>query len=342
MRVRHDVSLRPFNTFGIEAMAKRFATLSSLDDVRDLVRSGERFIVIGGGSNIVLAGDPGVIVAHMAILGRQRLPDWSDAKHLRLAAGESWDEAVAWSLAQGCPGLENLSAIPGSCGGAPVQNIGAYGVELSQRLETVEAFDRIADAFVRLSLADCGFGYRDSIFKREPDRFIVTAIELRLPAPWRAAIDYGDLARRFAGTAPTPAAVRAAVVDIRAAKLPDWRRTGNAGSFFKNPVVSREQLGRLLADHADLVHYPQADGSVKLAAAWLIDRAGWRGRACGRAAVHDAQALVLVNRGGATGAEVLELAERIRADVASKFSIGLEREPVVVGAVASLLRLPVS
>ncbi|CAN5449788.1 UDP-N-acetylmuramate dehydrogenase [soil metagenome] len=330
MEIEHDVDLRSFNTFGISARARRFARLGSLADVQALVALDEPFVVIGGGSNIVLSGDPDRLVALMVVAGRERLDDAAGVRRIRLAAGEPWDAAVAWSLAIGCPGLENLSAIPGTCGGAPIQNIGAYGVELSQRLESVEAVDVTSGEAVTLGLADCGFGYRDSVFKRERGRFIVTAVTLRLPDPWQPSLAYADLAQRFAGTTPAPQQVRDAVCAIRAAKLPDWTRIGNVGSFFKNPVVPAEQLRRLLDEHPQLAHYPQPDGSSKVAAGWLIDRAGWRGRSMGRVAVHDRQALVLVNRGGASGAELLALADTIRAEVSQRFDIALEREPIVI------------
>ncbi|CAN5152996.1 UDP-N-acetylmuramate dehydrogenase [soil metagenome] len=330
MEIEHDVDLRRFNTFGIAAVARRFVRLESVADVIALVALEEPFVVIGGGSNIVLSGDPHCLVALMAIAGRERLDDAADARRIRLAAGESWDAAVAWSLEVQCPGLENLSAIPGTCGGAPIQNIGAYGVELSQRLESVDAIDVRSGEWVRLSNAECRFGYRDSLFKREAGRFIVTALTLRLPEPWQPVLGYADLKERFTASSPTPLQVRRAVSEIRAAKLPDWTRLGNVGSFFKNPLVTAGHVERLLVDHPGLVHYPQPDGSSKVAAGWLIDQAGWRGRSVGRVAVHDRQALVLVNRGGANGSELLALADRIRAEVSQRFDIQLEREPVVI------------
>ena len=336
--LRRDVSLRACNTLGIAARAAWYAEARSLAGLQALLgrpewRAGPR-LVLGCGSNLVLAGDfPGLVV-RIALSGRA-LVETDDAWLVRLGAGEIWHEVVLWTLAQGWPGLENLALIPGTCGAAPIQNIGAYGVELAERLESVEALDPDSGALLHLDRADCAFGYRDSVFKHPAGaRLLVTALTLRLPRVWQPRLDYGELRTTLVARGqadPTPLQVAEAVMAIRQAKLPDPAVLGNAGSFFKNPVVDAATADRLLAREPGLVRYPQADGRVKLAAGWLIDRCGWKGRSLGRAGVHERQALVLVNRGGATGAEILALAAAIRADVGARFGVDLEIEPTVVG-----------
>lgn len=336
-----NVSLRGLNTFGIVAQAAWFARATSLDDLRILCGDGrwpdERRLILGGGSNLVLAGDFDGLVVQVGLSGRALLGDDGDAWLVRVGAGESWHEVVLWTLAQGWPGLENLALIPGTCGAAPIQNIGAYGVELAERCHAVEVLD-LADGAVRsFDRVACAFGYRDSLFKGAGrGRYVVTALVLRLPRIWEPRLGYGEVQATLAARGidrPGPADVAEAVMAIRRSKLPDPAVLGNAGSFFKNPVVSATEALALAAREPGLVRYPQADGQVKLAAGWLIDRCGWKGRiwADGRCGVHERQALVLVNRGGASGADILGLAAAIRADVAGRFGVWLEMEPVVAG-----------
>ena len=342
--IQNDVSLAAFNTFGIAARARHFVRVASVDDLAALrehpVWRDTRRLVLGGGSNVVFTGDFDGLVVHIALRGIEHLGEagaGDDAAHLVAgAAGEGWDAFVRHTVTAGWPGLENLVSIPGSLGASPVQNIGAYGLELAERFAWLDAFDVESGRVVRMDAADCAFGYRDSVFKQAlAGRAIITRVAFRLPKRWRPRRGYADVEARLRSAAieePTPQRMLDVVSAIRRDKLPDPAETGNAGSFFKNPIVSRATFEALRQDEPDIVGYREPDGRTKLAAGWLIDRCGWRGRAIGdgRAAVHDRQALVLVNRGGATGADLMELAAAIQGDVRRRFAITLEPEPVMV------------
>ncbi len=326
--------LRRHNTLGFDVRARLACQVRSeadlvaaLDDPR--VRQLP-VIVLGGGSNVVLTKDLEAAVLLMQIPG-YRVEQRDDAWLVTVGAGENWHGIVERTIADGMPGLENLALIPGSAGAAPIQNIGAYGVELRERFAGLRAWDRQDGRFVELSSEQCAFGYRDSVFKRAGrDRYLITAITLRLPRPWRPALAYAELAREVAALRePTPAQIRDAVVAIRRRKLPDPAILGNAGSFFKNPVVPAMQRDALLDRYPDLVSHPQPDGSYKLAAGWLIDRCGFKGERAGSVGVHDRQALVLVHHGGGTGAQLLALAGRIADAVEQRFGVRIEPEPVV-------------
>ena len=331
--IASQVALDAFNTLRLKARAARYCKITSPEQIRQLFESDQweagPALVLGGGSNLVLAGDIDGLVLHIAIGGFEIDDSNADVLRIRVGAGENWDAVVRRTLALGQGGLENLIAIPGSCGAAPVQNIGAYGVELAERLAGVEVFDRDSGDFRRLEVSECEFGYRDSIFKRHARRFIITAVELALPRPWTPALGYRDLQDFDLATA-TPLQIGDAVAALRAAKLPDPGLIGNVGSFFKNPVVAMAQFELLKSAFPDLVAFAQADGSVKLAAAWLIEHAGLKGEHRGAAAVHERQALVLVNRGGATAEQVLALAEHVRRVVMQRYGVSLEQEPVLV------------
>jgi UDP-N-acetylmuramate dehydrogenase len=334
--------LKAHNTFGFDVRA-RFACrieheAQLMAAVRDARATGLPSLVLGGGSNVVLTGDfPGLVLL-VALRGRRVVREDDDAWYVEAAGGEPWHEFVAWTLSQGLPGLENLALIPGTVGAAPIQNIGAYGLEMCERFASLRAVELATGDVVERDAEACGFGYRDSFFKREGrDRFVITSVTFRLPKVWQPRAGYADLARELAAGSdratggdrpPTAQAIFDAVVAVRRAKLPDPLELGNAGSFFKNPVVDAAQFDALKSREPDVVSYLQADGRVKLAAGWLIDRCGWKGRAMGAAAVHERQALVLVNRGGASGAEVLALARAIQRDVLERFGVELEAEPV--------------
>jgi UDP-N-acetylmuramate dehydrogenase len=330
--------LRRHNTFGFDARARFAVHVGSEADLTaalaDPRANGLPLVVLGGGSNVVLTGDLNALVLLMEIPGYQA-EDVGDAWLVTAGAGENWSALVNRTIADGMPGLENLALIPGTAGAAPIQNIGAYGVELRERFAGVRALDRHTGTFVWLDLQACGFGYRDSLFKRAgAGRYILTAVTLRLPKAWQPVLSYGELARELDGravpTAPDPAAVRDAVVAIRSRKLPDPAQLGNAGSFFKNPLVSTAQRDALLQAHPDLVSYAQPDGSYKLAAGWLIDRCGFKGLTDGPVGVYGKQALVLVHHGGGTGAMLLALANRIADAVQARFGVRIEPEPVVL------------
>ncbi|GGB96055.1 UDP-N-acetylenolpyruvoylglucosamine reductase [Oxalicibacterium flavum] len=331
--------LASLNTFGIAVQAERFAVLHSRDQLPDLIEQcrvhGGAFF-LGGGSNILLTRDLPGLTVKVDLRGMEIDRSAADAIRVTVASGENWHASVMSLLEQGVPGLENLALIPGTVGAAPIQNIGAYGLEVSERIESVEVLDWQAGTVEQLDAQACQFAYRESVFKRNPGRWLVLSVTFRLPHPqqWHASVAYRELADELqrlldapAATA-TPQQVADAVIAIRSRKLPDPRQIGNAGSFFKNPVVSSHERRALLESHPDLVNYPQPDGSYKLAAGWLIDRCGWKGRQIGTAGVHANQALVLVNRGGASGADIMALAQAIQSDVHDRFGVTLEPEPV--------------
>ncbi|MEY8875647.1 MAG: UDP-N-acetylmuramate dehydrogenase [Leptothrix sp. (in: b-proteobacteria)] len=333
-----NVNLQAHNTFGLPALAQRLLRIRSEADVRAVVNHPElgrapKF-VLGGGSNVVLTRDLSALVLKVEVPGIRLLATRDDAWIVEAGAGERWHDVVAWTLAQGLGGLENLAWIPGTVGAAPVQNIGAYGLELADRFESLDAVDLVSGRTDTLAAATCAFGYRDSVFKRaQAGKSVITRVRLRLPRPWRPQLDYLDLQRRVADTGierPSAQQIADWVIAIRRAKLPDPAVIGNAGSYFKNPIVTPEQCRDIIARDPHLVHYPMDDGHFKLAAGWLIDACGWKGKTVGGAGVYERQALVLVNRGGARGAEVVTLARAIQESVYGRFGIRLEPEPVVV------------
>ncbi|SAL74745.1 UDP-N-acetylenolpyruvoylglucosamine reductase [Caballeronia peredens] len=331
-----DYSLRPHNTFGFEVRARHAMKIDSVEAAAALYAdkriANMAHLVLGGGSNVVLTRDFDGVALIVGIAGKRVIGEDDNAWLVEAGAGENWHDFVAWTLAHGMPGLENLALIPGTVGAAPIQNIGAYGLEMGERFERLSAVELATGARVEFDHDACAFGYRDSFFKRAGrGRFMITSVVFRLPKAWTPRADYADVARALENATQCDArAIFDAVVAVRRAKLPDWTVLGNAGSFFKNPVVSAQAFDALRAQEPGVVSYRQPDGQVKLAAGWLIDRCGWKGRGIGGAAVHDRQALVLVNRGGATGAQVIELAEAIKRDVLARFDVELEVEPVTL------------
>ncbi len=342
MLVEKNVPLQPFNTLHVVAKALSLIRIRCEADVRSAVAATAGGLlpafILGGGSNIVLTGDVKVPVLKVEIMGRRLLQETSKAVIVEAGAGENWSDFVTWTLQQGCPGLENLALIPGTVGAAPVQNIGAYGVELQDRFDSLDAIDLRTGDLLTLDAAQCGFGYRDSVFKHVSamglaGRVLITRVRFCLPKPWVAVLGYADLERKLAVSgdgAPSAWQIHEWICEIRRAKLPDPAVLGNAGSFFKNPTVTSEQCADIIARDPGIVHYPLVDGSCKLAAGWLIDACGWRGKTVGQAGVYEKQALVLVNRGGATGGELMTLARAIQTSVYERFGIMLEPEPVVV------------
>ncbi|HSV84868.1 MAG TPA: UDP-N-acetylmuramate dehydrogenase [Ramlibacter sp.] len=346
MIVEQNASLQPHNTFGIVARARALVRVRAESDVQAVLAhpelAQEPKFILGGGSNIVLTGDVKAVVLKVEVPGRRVLDDGPRGTLIEFGAGENWHDVVTWSLDQGFGGLENLALIPGTVGAAPVQNIGAYGVELQDCFEALDAIDLLTGRLFTLAAAQCAFGYRDSVFKHSPardsdfglaGRALILRVRVRLPKPWKAVTGYLDLQRKIAETGvrdPDARRIYDWVCAIRGAKLPDPRVIGNAGSFFKNPTVTPEQCQDIIARDPGIVHYPMPDGSIKLAAGWLIDACGWKGKSVGQAGVYEKQALVLVNRGGATGGEVVTLARAIQTSVYERFGIRLEPEPVVV------------
>jgi UDP-N-acetylmuramate dehydrogenase len=346
MIVESNAALQPYNTFGIVAKARTLVRVRGAADVHAVLAHAdyqqEPKFILGGGSNIVLTGDVKSVVLKVEVPGRTVLEDGPRSTLLEFGAGENWHEAVAWTIAQGFGGLENLALIPGTVGASPVQNIGAYGLELQDRFESLDAIDLMTGREFTLDATQCAFGYRDSVFKHSPardsdfglaGRALILRVRFRLPKPWKPVLGYLDLQRKMDESgvqAPDARQIFDWVCAIRSAKLPDPRVIGNAGSFFKNPTVTPEQCQDIIARDPGIVHYPMPDGTVKLAAGWLIDACGWKGKSVGQAGVYEKQALVLVNRGGATGGEVVTLARAIQTSVYERFGIRLEPEPVVV------------
>ncbi len=342
LKVEQRASLRSYNSFGLPAVAATLVRIGSDADVRRVVDHpvygvSPKF-VLGGGSNVVLTRDIEAVVLKIEVMGRRLVSETPQAFVVEAGAGESWHGLVTWTLQQGWPGLENLALIPGSVGASPVQNIGAYGVELKDRFHSLDAVDLVTGRTVTLGPQDCRFGYRDSVFKQPgfgglAGKSVITRVRFLLPKPWQPVLGYLDLERKMAETgqrAPSAIMLYDWICAIRSAKLPDPAVIGNAGSFFKNPVVSEEQCRDIIGRDPEIVHYPMPDGTVKLAAGWLIDACGWKGKSVGRAGVYDKQALVLVNRGGASGAEVVTLARAIQESVYGRFGIRLEPEPIIV------------
>ncbi len=350
MILEHDVSLQTLNTFGIAARARHLVRVRDEADVQALLadplwQSMPKF-VLGGGSNVILTGDVKPLVLKVEIPGRRIVGETSRAWIVEAGAGERWHDFVRWTLDQNLPGLENLALIPGTVGASPVQNIGAYGVELQDRFDSLDAIDLETGQRFTLDAAQCAFGYRDSVFKHVRSgpnglglahRALILRVRFALPKAWKPVLGYLDLERRMQETgihAPGARQIHDWICAIRQAKLPDPAVLGNAGSFFKNPTVTPEQCEDIIARDPGVVHYPMTDGSVKLAAGWLIDACGWRGKTVGHAGVYEKQALVLVNRGDAehpcTGGEVMTLAKAIQTSVYERFGIRLEPEPVVV------------
>ncbi|MBS1187356.1 MAG: murB [Burkholderiaceae bacterium] len=338
LTIERDVSLRELNTFGIDVRTRALLRVTDAAQLAAVRNEAELAalprLVLGGGSNVLLTGDFDGLVLLMANRGIEITGEDEQAVYVRAAAGENWHEFVLWTLNKELAGLENLALIPGSVGAAPVQNIGAYGAEVRDCLHSLTLFDFETGSIRRFTSAECTFGYRDSVFKRQlKNRAVILDVTFALPKRWQPNTGYSDVATELAArgiATPTPRQLCDAIVAIRQRKLPDPARLGNAGSFFKNPVVSAAQKQALAARFPQLVSYQQQDGSHKLAAGWLVDQAGWKGKVEGRAGVSETQALVLVNRGGANGKEIAQLAQAIAADVQAKFGVALEAEPLIL------------
>ena len=327
-----NYSLLAHNTFGIDAKCCRFVEYSSVEEAQQIARElQESYLLIGAGSNLLLTQDFDGTVVHSALKGIEAQPN----SHVRCGSGETWDEVVAWCVGHGLYGAENLSLIPGEVGASAVQNIGAYGAEVKDLIESVEAVEISTGRLCVFTREECQYGYRDSRFKHEwKNKYLITHVVYRLSSDEsRQSTEYGnirsELNRRGIQT-PTAAQLRQVVIDIRNAKLPDPKVTGNAGSFFMNPVVERQKFEQLLAAYPNMPHYYIDADHEKIPAGWMIDQCGWKGRSLGRAGVHDKQALVLVNRGGATGQEIVDLCNTIRADVKAKFGIDIHPEVNII------------
>lgn len=336
MRTEHNFSLLHYNTFGIDARCDMFVEYASADEAAQLARMlpGKPYLLLGGGSDLLLTGDFHGTVAHSAIRGFEVSGEVADTAIVRCGSAEVWDEVVSRCIALGLHGMENLSLIPGEVGASAIQNIGAYGAEVKDLITEVEVVEIGTGRKLTLKNADCQYAYRDSRFKHDwRNRFLVCYVSYRLSRRFTPRLDYGNIRDQLASMGigdPTPELLRQAIINIRQAKLPDPKVMGNAGSFFVNPIVSREKYLELRSKWPQIPHYTLADGSEKIPAGWMIEQCGWKGRSLGRAGVHSKQALVLVNLGGATGADIVALMHLIQEDVSKRFGIIIQPEVNVV------------
>ena len=342
MKDLKDYSLLAHNTFGIDAKCSRFVEYASVEEAQQLVASlteaDQPLLILGGGSNLLLTGDYQGTVLHSAIMGIEVMENSSfenqeDEKgsvFLKCGSGEVFDDVVAYAVEHGYHGAENLSIIPGEVGASAVQNIGAYGVEAKDIIYKVEAVEIATGKVVNFDNADCQYSYRQSKFKHEwRDKYLVTHVIYRLSKTFTPDLDYGNIRTSLAAkhiAEPTAQQLRDVIIEIRNAKLPDPKVEGNAGSFFMNPIVEKAKYDELAAQYPGMPHYMIDAEHEKIPAGWMIDQCGWKGKSLGRAGVHDKQALVLVNRGGATGEEIVKLCETIRKDVFEKFGIEIHPE----------------
>ncbi len=333
MRDEREYSLKQHNTFGIDAKCNRYLEYADVEEARRVAailrEAHEPYLVIGGGSNLLLTRDFEGMVVRSAMQGMT-----VDGERVRCGSGMEWDAVVEQFIAHGLYGAENLSLIPGDVGACAVQNIGAYGVEAKDIIESVSAVEIATGELVQLAGETCGYGYRQSRFKQEwCGRFLITEVTFRLSREFRPHLDYGNIRaelERQGISQPTARQLRDVIIAIREAKLPDWHVLGNAGSFFMNPVVSRAKYEELAAQYPQMPHYYVDEEHEKIPAGWMIEQCGWKGRPLGRAGVYEKQALILVNRGGATGAEIVALCEAIRNDVQQKFGIDIRPEVNII------------
>lgn len=333
-----NYNLLNHNTFGISGNCRRFVEFDNVDELQTCVRSitaeDKPLLIIGGGSNLLLTRDFPGLVLHSAIMGREVVKESEGKVWLRCGSGETWDGIVAYAVEKGWHGAENLSLIPGEVGASAVQNIGAYGAEAKDLIAKVEAVEIATGNVVEFSNEDCRYAYRQSRFKNEwKDHYVITYVTYCFSLDFCPDLDYGNIRHSLDEqgiSKPTAQQLRQTIINIREAKLPDPKVTGNAGSFFMNPVVGRDVYERLAAQHEGMPHYVVDADHIKIPAGWMIEQCGWKGASLGRAGVHDRQALVLVNRGGATGEEVVTLYKRIIEDVRAKFGIEIHPEVNVV------------
>ena len=330
LNFQKDVSLLPYNTFGINVKSKKFVSVRSTDELKAVLNQNQekRLLVLGGGSNLLLTKDFDGLTLRIENRGIQIVHEEQRSAKVKVAAGENWHYFVMWCLDNDLGGIENLALIPGSVGAAPIQNIGAYGVELSQVFESCEALSIETGELKIFNIEECEFGYRNSIFKNSlKEQYIITSVQLNLSkAPHQTNTSYKELSEKFDGKSPSIQSIAQAVVDIRSAKLPDPGQIGNSGSFFKNPVIPSRQFTKLQQQYPKIPHYPDQEGKIKIPAAWLIGCLGYKGYRVNDAGVHQKQALVLVNYGNASGTEIQKIAYEIRDKILENFAINLEFE----------------
>ena len=333
MNIQESISLKPFTTFGIDQKAKYFTRVGTLSELKAALLAAKEqqlpVFILGGGSNILLTRDIDALVIKLEIKGINLVKEEGDQLWVEVGAGEMWHELVLHSIAQDWAGLENLSLIPGTVGASPMQNIGAYGVEIKDVFDSLQAMHRETLEMHSFDAEACQFGYRESVFKQTlKDQYVITSVTFRLSKTPKFHLEYGAIREVLAANGieqPSIRAISDAVIQIRQSKLPDPKEIGNAGSFFKNPTIANAQFDALKAGYPSIPGYPSAEG-VKVAAGWLIEHAGWKGKRIGDVGVHAKQALVLVNYGGGSGEELKRLSEQIQASVFEKFEINLQPE----------------
>jgi len=332
MQIQTQVQLKPFNTLSLDAVASHYCKIQSIDDLIQALDFAKQqqlnILILSGGSNMLLPEQIHALVLHMDIQGIELLDADDQVQRLRVGAGQSWHDFVLWTTQQGFYGLQNLALIPGLVGASPVQNIGAYGVEVGEFIESVEVYDRENHSFSSIKAADCDFAYRHSIFKDQPGRYIITHVIFSLLKQPELKLNYGDL-KTAVGEEQTPENLERQVIQIRQSKLPDPKEYPNVGSFFKNPVVDLQFFDQIAQQFPNLPHYPQPNNQVKMAAGWLIDQSGWKGKQLGSVGMFHKQALVLVNYANASLKDVRATYQAVQADVQEKFGVLLEPEPVL-------------
>ncbi|CAB1213144.1 UDP-N-acetylmuramate dehydrogenase [Acinetobacter bouvetii] len=332
MNIQTQIQLKPFNTLSLDAIASHYLKVKSSEDLVEALSYAKQHqlnvLILSGGSNMLLPEQIHALVLHMDIQGIEDIAEDEHSKTIRVGAGQVWHDFVLWSTAQHLYGLQNLALIPGLVGASPVQNIGAYGVEAGEFIESVQVYDRQLEQFSTIQAAECNFSYRHSIFKDDPKRFVITHVTFKLLKQAQLKLNYGDL-KQAVGDEQTAENLQKQVIQIRQSKLPDPKEYPNVGSFFKNPIISEQLFDHLALTFPQLPHYPQAKGGVKIAAGWLIDQAGWKGKKLGMVGMFHKQALVLVNYDQANLADVQATYHAVQHDVQQKFDILLEPEPVL-------------
>lgn len=338
MEMYHQISLRDFNTFGIDTTAKMMVRVQRIDDLQTVLHDpklqNENRLILGGGSNLLFTRPLDALVIKIDLTGKKIISEDDRYVLVEAGAGENWHTFVRWTIDQNLGGLENLSLIPGNVGASPMQNIGAYGVEIKDSFHSLKAVNLITGEIQEFNKADCEFGYRESVFKRSlKNQFAIVSVQYRLKKYPDFNTSYGAIEQeleRMEISEISLDAISQAVMNIRQSKLPDPRVLGNAGSFFKNPTISESEFQHIICNHPDIPHYPAAGGMHKLAAGWMIEQCGWKGKRIGNCGMHERQALVLVNYGGATGEEIYDLSEQVLQSVKARFGVELEREVNII------------
>lgn len=338
MEILQNVSLKPFNTFGIDVRARSLARVRTVDELQNILNDKKLQntprLILGGGSNVLFTKDVDALVLKVDVMGRKIMDENHSHAIVEAGAGENWHELVRWAISKNLGGLENLSLIPGNVGASPMQNIGAYGVEIKHTFHSLDAVNMTTGELRTFSPEECAFGYRESVFKRAlKNQYTIVKVRYRLAKQHTFQTSYGAIEQeieRMGVKDLSIAAISQAVINIRQSKLPDPKVLGNAGSFFKNPTVENEDFERLIAAFPDMPHYPAPNNQHKLAAGWLIEKCGWKGQRSGQCGMHEKQALVLVNYGGATGDEIYAHSEKVLQSVKEKFGVELEREVNVI------------